>query len=136
MAVFDASAIVPIFTAHPLSSKVLEKIEATEEMAVPTLTFVEIANAIWKYRKAGYPVSVATDKLANVINGLADVVVPVENLVSDALKIAIAENHPVSDCIYLALALQMRTPLITADKRLAKIAETLSIETILVTQSS
>jgi predicted nucleic acid-binding protein len=40
-------------------------------------------------------------------------------LVSDALKIAFAYDRSVCDCIYIALAAQSKSQMITADERLA-----------------
>lgn len=40
-----------------------------------------------------------------------------EALATDALRIAISLNHPVYDCVYLALAYQVDGTLVTADTR-------------------
>ena len=40
-----------------------------------------------------------------------------EALAADALRIAIGLNHPVYDCVYLALAYQVGGTLVTADTR-------------------
>ena len=40
-------------------------------------------------------------------------------LVADALRLALLLEHPIYDCLYLALSLQTRTPLVTADRRFA-----------------
>jgi predicted nucleic acid-binding protein len=36
---------------------------------------------------------------------------------ADALRLALLLAHPIYDCLYLALALQTHTPLVTADRR-------------------
>ena len=44
-------------------------------------------------------------------------------LADEALRIAVAINHPAYDCFYLALARREAAPLVTADKRLAAAAQ-------------
>ncbi len=38
-------------------------------------------------------------------------------LVADALRLGLLLEHPIYDCLYLALSLQTGTPLVTADRR-------------------
>jgi predicted nucleic acid-binding protein len=40
-------------------------------------------------------------------------------LLPDALNIAVAHDRSVYDCLYVALAIQFKTEMITADERLA-----------------
>ena len=51
---------------------------------------------------------------------------------ADALRLALLLAHPIYDCLYLALALERREPLATADRRMAALARTLNIETQLI----
>ena len=59
-------------------------------------------------------------------------VVPNEQLLPEAIRLALTHQHPVYDCLYLALALARREPLVTADRRLAAIARTVAIEAELI----
>ncbi|MXX06385.1 MAG: type II toxin-antitoxin system VapC family toxin, partial [Gammaproteobacteria bacterium] len=43
------------------------------------------------------------------------------SLSADAVRLALALNHPVYDCIYLALAQRIGAVLVTADSRFAKV---------------
>ena len=43
-------------------------------------------------------------------------------LLEEAAEIAVAADHPVYDCFYIALARREGMPLVTADKRLASAA--------------
>lgn len=63
----------------------------------------------------------AVAQLANLFHAL----IPLHLLADEAAGTAIALNHPVYDCFYLALARRENAPLITADKRLAAAAQTL-----------
>ena len=54
----------------------------------------------------------ASNISALTVNWTADA-----ELIDDAVRLAIALNHPVYDCIYLALAQQVGANVVTADKR-------------------
>ena len=64
-----------------------------------------------------------------------DEIVPDTTLLAAAIDIALANNHKVYDCLYLALAIERGEPLATADRRLAALATALNIETHLVEAS-
>jgi predicted nucleic acid-binding protein len=49
-----------------------------------------------------------------------------------AVDIAVERLHPVDDCLCLALALEHREPIATADRRLAVMAHELSINVELI----
>lgn len=44
------------------------------------------------------------------------------DLVDDARRLSAESDHPVYDCLYLALALRHGVPVITADRRFADLA--------------
>ena len=48
---------------------------------------------------------------------------PIEPLLDSALDLAIQLNHPIYDCLYLALALRHDTDVITADRRFVSAIE-------------
>ena len=58
--------------------------------------------------------------------------VPDDTLVRMAVNIAVERLHPVYDCLYLALALERRELLVTADRRLAAMAKELFINVELI----
>ena len=47
------------------------------------------------------------------------VLTPIPVLVTDALRLALLIGHPIYDCLYLALSLQTRSPMVTGDRRFA-----------------
>lgn len=55
-----------------------------------------------------------------------------DQLIDAATDISIAHNHKIYDCLYLALALQTKNPLATADRRIASLAIRIGIATELV----
>ena len=92
---------------------------ASRSLSAPDILLAECASALWtKVRRREIDEEEATTALAAL--GEAPVVmtaVPV--LVTDAFRLSFLLAHPIYDCLYLALSLQMRTPLVTADRRFA-----------------
>jgi predicted nucleic acid-binding protein len=49
---------------------------------------------------------------------ICPLLLPIEDLVQRALELAIDSQHPVYDCLYVALAEELPGDLVTADERL------------------
>ena len=119
VAVFDASvALKWLVTDDTLAPAALAARNVWQPVA-PKFIQIEVANALWKYVRAG---QVGLDEavegaaiLANVMDLIAD-----ESLLGPAQRLATRLTHPVYDCLYLSLALRLSCPLITADRRLAE----------------
>ena len=93
---------------------------AGREMHAPDLIWVECANILWKK-------TVARDlTLAEAAIGLKELrlapvsLTPCSHLLDAALMLSGKLRHPIYDCLYLALAVQRKMPLATADRRLAR----------------
>lgn len=93
-------------------------------MIAPDLLMIECGDALWKrVRRGDTPAAEAAPALAAL--PIALTVVASAPLVADAAEIAIALNHPIYDCIFLALAERDDLPLLTADTRFHRaVAET------------
>lgn len=91
----------------------------------------EAANALWAYSLRG---GITADQIDASLVQLRTVVllVPDDSILTTAVRLAVENRHPVYDCLYLGLALEQRQPLATADRKLAALAEKLSIETELI----
>jgi predicted nucleic acid-binding protein len=89
------------------------------EFVVPDLFWLEVANALWKsVRKQKIDQTQAELAYALVVE-LAIPTVPSFANVPKALDLAISHDRTVYDSIYVALALQFKTSMVTADERLA-----------------
>jgi predicted nucleic acid-binding protein len=94
--------------------------EGKIEFLVPDLFWIELGNVLWK------AVRLRRCTRAVAENGMAEMrqrklpTVSSTTLIEQALEIAITFDRTVFDCVYIALALESRTQLITADARLAK----------------
>ena len=95
-----------------------------DDLFAPTLLLAEIGNALWKKGVRGElgDRQAYSTQLALV----ASLVVTIDEteLMPRALDIALTLDHPIYDCIYLALAEDRGDRLISADRRfLAKVAQ-------------
>lgn len=86
---------------------------------VPDLFWIELANALWKAVRRG---EVSPENAASAISFVRDLDIataPSLNLVPQALDLAMSYGRTVCDSLYVALALQSKSEMITADERLA-----------------
>lgn len=121
MAIIDANVAAGLILALPWSAAAREEIRTHADRIAPSIFVAELANAVWQNVRAG------NLSIEAGISAL-DEVLPIVELTSDAalvepaLRLAAAENHPLYDCLYLALAKERRQVLITADRKLAALA--------------
>ena len=86
---------------------------------VPDVFWAELGNVLWKGTRQGRwrqgeAEAVAADMKARDFKTVSSLA-----LLDEALRIAFAHDRAVYDCLYVALAVQSRSELITADERLA-----------------
>ena len=115
----DASIAVKWSVAESLSDDARRLLSHRLRLHAPDILIAEFANTIWKKARQGEIEDPQPyfDELAL----LPDVVTlhPADGLIDRAARIAVAIDHPVSDCLYLACAEAAAAALITADKKLA-----------------
>lgn len=93
---------------------------AGESLSAPSLLLAECANALWvKARRRELTSEEVLERLA-LLRRAPVHLVPVEELADDATRLALELNHPVYDCLYLALALRQECNLITADDQFVR----------------
>lgn len=123
--VVDASVAIKLFVVEEDSDKATRLFERlTEEQParfyVPDLFYVECANILWKYvRRFGYEADSARQDIPDLA-AFDLVVVSTADLLETALNIALTHDTTAYDGCYVALAQQLRLPLITADAPLAR----------------
>lgn len=125
----DASVAVKVFVEDRYSDQASEALRHYAPIS-PSIIFSEVANAFWLYISQGRAdisdMRLSIRKLTALIE-----VSPDQDLVEDALALADELDHPVYDCLYMVLARREGLPLITADKRMLKLAhERLDIEVL------
>jgi predicted nucleic acid-binding protein len=85
-----------------------------------------------KYIRIGQLETAELFRAARALPIALDELVQDQSLLPAATRIAIDVNHKIYDCLYLALAIERREPLATADRRMAALAQKLNIETHLI----
>jgi predicted nucleic acid-binding protein len=102
------------------AAELLHRFEKNEvQFVVPDLFHVEIANAIWKAARTGRVSSEFANHALLLLTRRKISTVPARELLEGAFQIATIHARTVYDSLYVELAIQTRTQLITADERLA-----------------
>jgi predicted nucleic acid-binding protein len=89
------------------------------QFLVPDLFWLELANALWKAvwkETLDHP---GADTAYAKVTDLEIPTIPSYDLVPKALQLAVTYRRTVYDSLYVALAVQLKSELITADERLA-----------------
>ena len=102
------------------SLQLLQRYVAGEiNFIVPDVFWAEIGNVMWKgVRQRRWPQTLA-ENAASAIRKRDFFTVTSLELLPEALRIAFAHDRSVYDCLYIALAIQFKIEMITADERLA-----------------
>ena len=116
--VVDASVAVKWLVREPLSHEASRLLAGDISLMAPELLFAEAANALWVMRQRGELTDAQFEEAAETLRG-APVLVPstLLQLTAAASRLAADLSHPIYDCFYLALAIQEKAPLVTADMR-------------------
>jgi predicted nucleic acid-binding protein len=124
--VLDASAAVRAAT-EPGNPRWAEPIALADLVLAPDLFAAEVANAFWKYARAGMLTRDAGEMGLRNALGLIDEFRPVHELAAEAFDLAFMQKRRVYDMIYLVLARRQSAVLITADKELAAISNRIGV---------
>ena len=123
--VVDASVGIKLFLAEELSDRadaLFAHLAADPpgKFSVPDLFYIECANVLWKHtRRSGYPTEKARKALTD-LGKLALKRYPAAGLAAQALDIAVDKSITAYDACYVALALTLSVPFVTADEKLAR----------------
>jgi predicted nucleic acid-binding protein len=125
--VVDASIAVLWFANEPDRWKAGRLLESESLLLSPDLMAVEATNAWWKKLRRGEMdladiEQAVTNLLALEISWTAST-----TLLRAAARLAVEVEHPVYDCLYLALAASRDASLATADDRLRRAAGRLGV---------
>jgi predicted nucleic acid-binding protein len=116
--VVDASVIAAALFPETHSKAARALLVSGGRLHTPDLIHTEVANVIWKRHGRGeIDRRVAVDLLNDVI-GLPLEIAPSDQLVPPALELAMQTGRTVYDCLYVALAVEIKAVMISNDRRL------------------
>lgn len=117
MKLVDASVALKWLVKEVNSDKALA-LPATGPLIAPDLLWTEVANGLWRKAARGDIDAASALAVLPVLDAMIDERVSSSDVTRAALALAMELQHPVYDCVYLALARQRDIPLVTADERL------------------
>ena len=132
MRVVDASVLAAFTRKEPG----WERLAGVVKMCITVdLAVKEVLNTIWRDYYVRRTISLDTamrlQQVLSSMTGINILVEPEDKYVSRAFEIALKTGTTVYDALYIALALEKNTPLVTLDEKQAKAAETLGVKTII-----
>ncbi len=120
MTVPDASVAVKWFILEADSHKAQDLLRRLEPLVAPDLILAEAANAAWAQLRRNLIGRAQFDALVKALPRTLHEVVPTADVLLAASVIAAAIDHPIYDCIYIALAEARNDILVTADTKLIR----------------
>ena len=118
MIVIDASVACKLYVEESDSDEARTVVLGADALIAPDLIVAEVANVLWTRRRTtGLSYQQAAAGVLGIAS-LCDEFVAISSLVVRAFAIASVLEHPVYDCLYLALVEERNLPFITADRRL------------------
>ena len=115
--VVDASVAVKWLVEEEYSEIADTLLDGSHELIAPRLLVSEVGNALWRMVRMGELERSEAGSLAAKIPEMAVSWMGDEGICTDAVRIALALDRPVYDCVYLALAHRLGATLVTADVR-------------------
>jgi predicted nucleic acid-binding protein len=116
--VVDANVVAKWFVPEPLSEEAVRLLDEKHELASPDLLWPELGNVLWKKARAGQLTSQETARIVRALDQFPVTVFPSRLVLEGALEIALGTGRSVYDSVYVALAVALECPLVTADERL------------------
>jgi predicted nucleic acid-binding protein len=118
--IIDASVLVKWFVDEPGADRAAAL--RGGELAAPDLILVEVGNALWKHQRGGVLTGEDYVDAVEALQAAPITLTPIADLLLAAARLAAELDHPLYDCVYVALAMREGFPLVTDDLRLLKAA--------------
>jgi len=120
MHVLDTSVVVKWYVEEEDSDKarilMQNHLDGKSTLVVPDLLIYEVANAL-KYSGA-FSEKEICESVQDLYDLKLDIIAPLPSVIYPAIKISLTKDIAFYDAFYLALAQEIKSPLITADKKL------------------
>ena len=116
--VVDASVVAAALFPERHSEAARALLVSDTTLHAPDLIYPEVANVIWKrHGRREIDDTEAFDLLTDVM-ALPLEITPCDQLVGVALELALRTRQTTYDCLYVALAVMLKTRMLSDDKRL------------------
>ena len=117
--IVDASVALKWFLrGEPLVYNALAIIREGNSLIAPDILIAEVCNGAWRSARLGRIGWDQVSEISGVLPHCFDLLVSSAILAPRAVTLAAELDHPVYDCLYVALAEAQHVDLITADQRL------------------
>ncbi|HXC53889.1 MAG TPA: type II toxin-antitoxin system VapC family toxin [Rhizomicrobium sp.] len=117
MIVADTSVIVKT-VVHESHSDVARRLR-DQGIAAPAIWIAEAGNVLWRKQQIKAISKVEAATLFETLLAAPIRTLPLDTEAQDALEIAVALEHPIYDCFFLAAAIREDTHVVTDDSRFA-----------------
>ena len=115
--VIDTSVVIKWFVRENLNAEAHDLLVGEDLLFAPDFLAIELANVAWKkVRRNEITVAQANAIVVSHHDG-EPTLVPSTSLIARSTNIALAIDHPIYDCLYLACAEDIGGVVITADRR-------------------
>lgn len=117
--VVDASVALKWFLPdEPLATDALAIVHGEHSLIAPDIVIAEVCNGAWRSPRLGRIGRDQLTEIAAILPRFFEELVGAAALAGRAVAIAGELDHPVYDCLYVALAEMRQVALVTADLRL------------------
>jgi len=121
--VLDASVAVKLVSEESGSDAALERVSAAGRIIAPDWMLLEVTHALWKKAHQSRADEAVAESGVKALEQIVDTFFPADDLLSAALSLSFRLQHPVYDCLYLALAKAEEDAIVlTADEKFARAA--------------
>jgi predicted nucleic acid-binding protein len=130
ISVLDASAGIAIVLEQEFSEVFREEIGKSEKVVASDLYKIEVANAIWKYVRAGELEKENINKSLAMAIGLVDEFVDVSTNNEESLNEAVRLNYSAYNMLYYTLTRRLGGKLLTKDRKLKELCLRTGVEVL------
>jgi len=116
-AVVDASVAVKWFIEEDRAKSAKALIDSGRELWAPSFILLEVAHSLFVAARQGRTTIHAGARAEEVLPKALHTLVPDAELLAEAAQVMRRFEHPIYDCLYVALARSTGLPLVTADER-------------------
>jgi predicted nucleic acid-binding protein len=115
--VIDACIATKFIVAEPGQAEALARVRNEQSLVAPDWVLIEVGHALWRKTRAGEIDRATAEAAASALPQFFEKLVASVELAKRSLSLAFELDHWVYDCLYLAAALDLDAPLLTADRK-------------------